>query len=76
MGVLNGSGPGHVDSPAQLYILWMGMREVAVTISVDRVKAILANGGQQSPHSSMAKTKPYSKLGSTVISLHMRNDSI
>lgn len=35
--VLNDNGPGHVGSPAPL-------EEVAVTVSVGRVKAILANG--------------------------------
>lgn len=66
MVLLNGSGPGHVDSLALLYILWMGMREIADTVSVDRVKVTLVNdqyckSGQQSLHSSIANTGPYSK---------------
>lgn len=54
MVVLSGRGPGRVDSPAQLSILWVGMRKVAFRISVDRAKVTLANEqcfktGKQSP---------------------------
>lgn len=82
MVVLSGRGPGCVDSPGPLYTLWVEMRKVAFRISVDRARVTLANeqcfkSGQQSPpHSSMANTEPYSKLGSKAISLYMRSASV
>lgn len=54
MVVLSGRGPGRVDSPAPLSILWVGTRKAAFRISVDRARVTFSNEqcfktGQQSP---------------------------